>query len=490
MAVWLASSGARAQQVDARGFTLAAWDADARDPMLVQRPGAFDARSAFVGGLFGYAKAPVVAVPAGGDPVSVLDNVFSLDLSAGFAPHDRVRLDLMVPTYGFTGFALNGESNSGLGVADARLAVMVVLLRPRPGEGFGLGLVPHVDLPTGRLHAWFGRERFAGGGTLAATWENGPLTLTADAGVQFETTTDIGSNVTSADALTGGFAAGLKIDDGLGVNAEIHGQLPFAGPTVGATDAPFEAVVALRYADAEGAHFAFGGATGITEGLGAASFRVFLGGGFGAGGGSRDRDDDGLPDTEDACPGEAEVRNGFLDEDGCPDMRPSLRAWASYGGAPAVGASLRIDGPVRRDLIVGAAPFAMDVDPGSVWKGTAKLGPCLVGEQIVTAAEGSFDLEVELELAPYGVAWVRLSDTAGQSIAGAQVTFVPSPGTDANCSPSGSWRTDAAGEVRVPVGRGTHQVRVRVGDRAVSGRVTAEEGREVEVFILVPVVKP
>ena len=37
---------------------------------------------------------------------------------------------------------------------------------------------------------------------------------------------------------------------------------------------------------------------------------------------SRDRDRDGVGDATDACPDQAEVTNGYQDEDGCPDAKP------------------------------------------------------------------------------------------------------------------------------------------------------------------------
>lgn len=36
-----------------------------------------------------------------------------------------------------------------------------------------------------------------------------------------------------------------------------------------------------------------------------------------------DRDSDGVPDDQDRCPDEAETPNGYLDNDGCPDVKPS-----------------------------------------------------------------------------------------------------------------------------------------------------------------------
>ncbi|NJK33003.1 MAG: OmpA family protein, partial [Deltaproteobacteria bacterium] len=36
-----------------------------------------------------------------------------------------------------------------------------------------------------------------------------------------------------------------------------------------------------------------------------------------------DQDEDEIPDEEDKCPAEPETRNGFDDDDGCPDVVPS-----------------------------------------------------------------------------------------------------------------------------------------------------------------------
>jgi hypothetical protein len=35
-----------------------------------------------------------------------------------------------------------------------------------------------------------------------------------------------------------------------------------------------------------------------------------------------DRDGDGIPDDDDRCPYDPETKNGYLDEDGCPDVAP------------------------------------------------------------------------------------------------------------------------------------------------------------------------
>src|SRR5690606_721953 len=38
---------------------------------------------------------------------------------------------------------------------------------------------------------------------------------------------------------------------------------------------------------------------------------------------TNDADQDGIADANDRCPTQAEVPNGYLDEDGCPDTAPS-----------------------------------------------------------------------------------------------------------------------------------------------------------------------
>ena len=35
-----------------------------------------------------------------------------------------------------------------------------------------------------------------------------------------------------------------------------------------------------------------------------------------------DRDGDGIVDTKDSCPDQPENVNSYLDEDGCPDVKP------------------------------------------------------------------------------------------------------------------------------------------------------------------------
>ncbi|MEZ4322832.1 MAG: hypothetical protein R3F61_35520 [Myxococcota bacterium] len=481
MSFWmLALASASAQDIDAHGFVLAAYDADPRDPLVVQRPGSFQAGNAFVGALFEYARTPLVAVdPDDGARVPLLDNLFALNISAGFAPHERIRFDVAAPLYGYTGLELDRTATTGFGVGDTRIAVMGVLLRPEDTHGFGLALVPHVDLPSGVFDPYLGRNSVAGGGVLAATIEGGPVTASLNGGYQVERTVQLG-NLSNSDAVLYGASFGAMLDDTLGLNAEVYGKLPTVSTGVGSTGAPLEVAAALRYAG-DGAHFTGGAATGLTQGVGASSVRVFIGGGFGAVGGPRDSDRDGFVDKVDACPNEPETLNGLDDDDGCPDKRPTLKSWVALNGAPKVGAELTIDGPVQRKVTTESEPFTMEVDPDSVWKGTATWGPCLVGEQITNVGTTNAEMVVELEMRTYGEAFVLVVDPTGESVAQAVVEFSSKEPT---CVPDRAQRTKPNGEITIPVGPGTHTVRVRSGMKRATATFTAEEGKTVEVVVL------
>jgi len=68
--------------------------------------------------------------------------------------------------------------------------------------------------------------------------------------------------------------------------------------------------------------YAMGGA-GLTNGVAVPDFRVLVGVRYAVGlpgkGGERDGDSDGIVDSQDRCPNEPEDRDGFEDQDGCPE---------------------------------------------------------------------------------------------------------------------------------------------------------------------------
>jgi OmpA-OmpF porin, OOP family len=68
-----------------------------------------------------------------------------------------------------------------------------------------------------------------------------------------------------------------------------------------------------------------------------------------------DRDKDGIPDRLDKCPDQAENFNGFQDDDGCPDAKPTLVVQTQ--GALEIKGSIEF--ATDSDKIVGAKSFAI-----------------------------------------------------------------------------------------------------------------------------------
>jgi OmpA-OmpF porin, OOP family len=113
---------------------------------------------------------------------------------------------------------------------------------------------------------------------------------------------------------------GTEIGYGVGARYDITPLVHVRAETQGAIgvvakDYPIEVRGALSY----GRDFVFlaGAGGGFVSDVGAPSYRVFLGGQYTPV--HRDLDRDGLDDEKDGCPSQAEDRDGFVDQDGCPE---------------------------------------------------------------------------------------------------------------------------------------------------------------------------
>jgi OOP family OmpA-OmpF porin len=95
---------------------------------------------------------------------------------------------------------------------------------------------------------------------------------------------------------------------------EALGAVPTAG---GARGVSLEAISALRLIFNQGSHLTLGAGRGLLEGYADPALRVFMMIAFQPS--DPDTDEDGIPDSRDACPRAAEDRDGFEDADGCPD---------------------------------------------------------------------------------------------------------------------------------------------------------------------------
>jgi len=204
---------------------------------------------------------------------------------------------------------------------------------------FGMALAAVATLPFGDDSAFLGSTGFTFRPTLIADFTRGPLTIALNLGavVRAETIVldphDVAAGVAQPRALidvgdeltwSAGFA--YRFVRWVGVAAELFGLVPLVHA---AADAPkdytLDVLGGLQLFPGKEITLAVGAGAGVLDSQRHDDFRVFTGlswapvfGQRGAVGGL-DTDGDGIPDSVDQCPNEPEDKDGFEDDDGCPD---------------------------------------------------------------------------------------------------------------------------------------------------------------------------
>jgi len=223
---------------------------------------------------------------------------------------------------GFPGAA--GVNATAMG--DVRLLPRVFLLSPKDFP-VGLSLVAEVRLPTGDADSFLGERGVLVAPRLAVERTFGPVRVLANVGARLRPHAQY-LNLFVDDELTLGAGAVVALPDAgpfhrVQALAETHLATPVAAPfNFRASDSlktPWEVLGGLR-AHVHGpwaVELAVGRGVTLESGYGREALRVmasvrydytFL-----------DADGDGIPDERDACPQQAEDRDSFQDDDGCPD---------------------------------------------------------------------------------------------------------------------------------------------------------------------------
>lgn len=461
-------SAANAQEAatgfDAHGFVLRAHDGDPRDPLTLDRPGAFEAGDFWFVGLAEYADRPLVRViaPTFGDAPPVeevaLDRLLGINANAGVAVHDRVRIDVAAPFY-FLSMGPEGYQDPALG--DVRAAAMVAIVRPphvRGAGGPGLGISGHLDLPTGDPALFLGQPGVAGGVAVSGTYEGPWYTFTGEIGSQFNPEADVG-NLVNADQFVSALALNVLPSETVGITAEAHLALPFTPNEVAGTAMPAEAILSLNHRGPKGTIFTVGGAAGLSQGASAARYRAFLGVGYGRVKPPREPDRDALADlvVKDRCPDGLETVNGWRDEDGCPDQLGGLAVRVTFHGEDVEDAQLTVTGPAGTTTGPSSARPSFTAIPGSAFSARAEVpARCLAGDGTATAGESTSELVVELRQRLDTRAEVAVFDPTGAPFPGATVRWSSATPT---CLPEGPSGVAAAPHVAVtPMGPGRHHL--------------------------------
>ena len=443
------SSFVYAQGFDAHGFNLVALTGDPRDGLVVQRAGRFRQGDWFFGGGFEWAESPLVYLTDLEDGSvlvePVLDNLLALNVSGGAWILDRWRLDVAAPLY-FTSLGRDAAPQ-GVGLGDLRVASMIEVLRPE-AIGFGLGVVPYLDLPTGDADAFLGEPGVSGGGALALGYEGGRYTVGAEAGVQLRPSLELG-NLSNSDTLNWGLRAGYLLSDRSSILAEARLDTPFTPSVASFTGAPAELTLSGRTRLDSGAHVFIGGAAGLDRGASAATYRLFLGGGF-----------------------------GRIQQDAAPVVRPvapaELAVTVTAGGRAVDGATVDLtSGDEALSQQVDSTGWTVTVPPKSEWVARATWGACYRGEaRGQAAASGTSPLVVPVARVDAEVT-IEVVDALGNFIPGAAVTWQDQ---DGGCVPMDKLALPE-GTGNQTVGIGSHRLGVEAeGFGAWSGALSLAPG--------------
>jgi outer membrane protein OmpA-like peptidoglycan-associated protein len=202
---------------------------------------------------------------------------------------------------------------------------------------FGLAAAAILTFPLGDHSAFLGDTNVTAQSKIIGDLTRGPITAAINFGAIIRAKTriydpyDLAANLPSprliadvGDELTWSVGLAYRFVHWVGIGAEAYGLIPVVGDH---RDFTADVLGGLQFFPSRSLVVAAGAGAGvITSADRRDLYRVFLGLSWapaeaarGATLGGLDSDNDGIPDAQDLCPNEPEDRDGFDDEDGCPD---------------------------------------------------------------------------------------------------------------------------------------------------------------------------
>jgi hypothetical protein len=152
------------------------------------------------------------------------------------------------------------------------------------------------------------------GGRLIVDGQMGGFLWALNAGGVWRGTARVGATEIGPE-FRYGVGAGYQVSPTFDLIADSFGASSFSSDA-GASS--MEVDVGLRVKPIDALHISAGAGTGVIDGVGVPQVRAFLG--FTYVGESMDRDEDGVEDSDDQCPADAEDFDGHQDSDGCPEL--------------------------------------------------------------------------------------------------------------------------------------------------------------------------
>ena len=278
-----------------------------------------------------------------GERISVVKYHDSMELAASLSLFKWFELGLVLP---FTVYQKGtkfdpqtatpeGDLESFGGVGDPRLHTKVRFYGEPGTDGLGLALSAIVSFPAGGYGPWgdsyVGDKMVTVTGKLALDYEWRGLHVGANLGYYWREKIKVyATNL--EDQLVYGVGLGYRIHKIVGAVGEVFGSVPISREgyykgifSDNRSEIPLEGDAAIQIYPIKDIRLTVGGGAGILTAVGSPLFRVFLGLAYAPAQKeeivriSDDRDGDGIKNKFDKCPDDPEDKDGFQDEDGCPD---------------------------------------------------------------------------------------------------------------------------------------------------------------------------
>jgi len=257
---------------------------------------------------FGFAlsyRSSVITVRDG-----LLDALFAGHLRAGFGLLDQFQVSVGFP------FLLLRDGDTTVtseGLGDGFIALKGRVFGD-PRDGLSLGARVAATLPIGTNGEYLRDVRGPLGTWLLMGYREGRVAMILNAGAGFGRDAAVGDQRYGDEAVG---IAGLSFDlipESVALGAEAVGRMP-----MGEDDATpwLEARGGLKTLLGKESLLTLSGGTAFGDAFGVPGWSLLIGWAFEPR--SRDPDGDGVYDDWDQCPGAAEDRDGYADEDGCPD---------------------------------------------------------------------------------------------------------------------------------------------------------------------------
>jgi OmpA-OmpF porin, OOP family len=274
--------------------------------------------------------------------IDVIENQLTMDLVGALGIHYKwfhfqVGFGLPVNLL-LTGNDINDRGEkigdlSATGMGDLRLQLKWQFLRDM--KGFSLAFSPILTFPTGNKDNFGGDPNVTIRPRLVLSYQIGSFSAAANVGylIRPESSMIFSSEVGSQ--LIYGVGAGYQVHKRILVMAELYGRAgfgdqagcsrdPLTGKTVcsGSSSTkidshPLETDIGGRFTVAHGWDLTAGVGFGLLRAIGSPQVRVIAGVRWAPD--FKDTDGDGIPDYRDKCPTQPEDKDGFQDDDGCPD---------------------------------------------------------------------------------------------------------------------------------------------------------------------------